>query len=169
VLAERGFTPPGMVFPVSAVMLDRVNDYRQTLQNHSAPLMPFIDWRPSPNRNVQVLNETADLYRYLDCTEAAEFLYACVKRTVEWDLPREIDYLQRHDEALRRTMDTVEMPDRLAENLVILIRQNNGRLALRRRKREFAALTDEEVAAIESIVQEAFEGFTDHSPRQPGA
>jgi hypothetical protein len=88
---------------------------------------------------------------------------------VEWDLPREIDYLQRHDEALRRTMDTVEQPDRLAENLVILIRQNNGRLALRRRKREFAALTDEEVAAIESIVQEAFEGFTDHSPRQPGA
>jgi hypothetical protein len=169
VLAERGFTPPGMVFPVSAVMLDRVNDYRQTLQNHSAPLMPFIDWRPSPDRNVQVLNETTDLYRYFDCTEAAEFLYACVQRTVEWDLPREIDYLQRHDEALRRIMDTVEMPDRLAENLVILIRQNNGRLALRRRKREFAALTDEEVAAIESIVQEAFEGFTDHSPSQPDA
>jgi hypothetical protein len=55
------------------------------------------------------------------------------------------------------------MPDRLAEDLVILIRQNNGKLAQRRRKREFAALTDEEVAAIESIVQEVFEGFADHS------
>ena len=37
-------------------------------------------------------------------------------RTVEEDLPREIDYLRRHDEAIRRIMDTVEMPDRLAEN-----------------------------------------------------
>jgi hypothetical protein len=163
VLAERGFAPPGMVFPVSAVMLDRIDTYRKILQNHSAPLMPFIDWRPTQDRNVAVHNETADLYRYFDCTEAAEFLYACVQRTVERDLPREIDYLQRHDEALRRIMATVEMPDRLAEDLVILIRQNNGKLAQRRRRKEFEALTDEEVAAIESIVQEVFEGFADHS------
>ena len=63
VLAERKFTPPGMVFPVSSVMLDRIDDYRATLQAHSGPLMPFIEWRPTPERNVEVLNETADLYR----------------------------------------------------------------------------------------------------------
>ena len=28
VLAERKFTPPGMVVPVSSVMLDRIDDYR---------------------------------------------------------------------------------------------------------------------------------------------
>ena len=83
VLAERKFTPPGMVFPVSSVMLDRIDDYRDTLQAHSGPLMPFIAWRPTPERNVEVRNETADLYRYYDCTEEAEFLYACVRRTVE--------------------------------------------------------------------------------------
>lgn len=159
VLSERGFTPPGMVFPVSTVMLDRIDSYRRTLQNHSAPLMPFIEWRSTADRNVEVLNDTTDLYRYFDCTEAAEFLYGCVQRTVEHDLPREIDYLQRHDEALRRIMAMVEMPDRLAEDLVIFIRHNGGKLAQRRRKREFEALTDEEVAAIENIVEEAFEGF----------
>jgi hypothetical protein len=47
----------------------------------------------------------------------------------------------------------------LAEDLVILIRQNGGSLAQRRRKREFAALTDDEVAALEDIVREAFAGF----------
>src|SRR6185312_2882931 len=104
VLAERKFTPPGMVFPVSSVMLDRIDDYRTALQAHSGPLMPFIEWRSTPERNVEVLNDTADLYRYFDCTEAAEFLYACVMRTVEQDLPREIDYLRRHDEAIRRIM-----------------------------------------------------------------
>src|SRR5436309_3068528 len=83
VLAERRFTPPGIVFPVSSVMLDRMDDYRSTLQSHSGPLMPFIEWRPTPERNVEVLNETADLYRYFDCTEEAEFLSACVNRTVQ--------------------------------------------------------------------------------------
>lgn len=95
VLAERKVAPPGMVFPVSSVMLDRIDDYRATLQAHSGPLMPLIEWRPTPERNIKVRNETADLYRYFDCTEEAEFLHACVRRTVDQDLPREIDYLRR--------------------------------------------------------------------------
>jgi hypothetical protein len=158
VLAERKFTPPGMVFPVSSVMLDRIDDYRTALQNHSGPLLPFIEWRATPGRNVEVLNDTADLYRYFDCTAAAEFLYACVRRTVEHDLPREIDYLRRHDDALRRIMDAIEMPDRLAENLVLFIRQNGGRLSAKRREGEFSKLRDDEVVLIEGIVRDAFEG-----------
>jgi Fic/DOC family len=161
VLAERKFTPPGMVFPVSAVMLDRIDSYRDTLRAHSGPLMNFIEWRPTPERNVEVLNDTADLFRYFDCTEAAEFLYACVARTVEQDLPREIDFLRRNDEAMRRIMNTVEMPDRMAENLVMFIRQNKGALGRKRHENEFAKLTDDEVASLEAIVREAFEGFAE--------
>ena len=167
VLAERKFTPPGMVFPVSSVMLDRIDDYRTTLERHSGPLMPFIEWRPTPERNVEVLNETADLYRYFDCTDAAEFLYACVRRTVEDDLPREIDYLRRHDEAIRRIMDAVEMPDRVAGNLVMVIRQNQGTLSRKRREGEFNKLRDDEVVLIEGIVRDAFEGL-DKSSRPAG-
>jgi hypothetical protein len=172
VLAERHFTPAGMVFPVSAVMLDRIDDYRITLQGHSGPLMPYIEWRPTPDRNVEVLNDTADLYRYVDCTQAAEFLYACVRRTVDEDLPREIDYLRRHDLALQRIMEAVEMPDRMAENLVLFIRQNNGTLSKNRREGEFDLLTDTEVQRIERIVADAFEGFerqagTAGRPAQP--
>jgi hypothetical protein len=162
VLAERKFTPPGMVFPVSPVMLDRIDTYRDTLRAHSSPLMNFIEWRPTPERNVEVLNDTADLYRYFDCTQAAEFLYACVARAIDKDLPREIDFLRRNDEALRRIMNTVEMPDRMAENLVRFIRLNDGKLSRKRREGEFEKLTDDEVTSIEAIVREAFEGFEDY-------
>src|ERR1017187_10676096 len=158
VLAERKFTPPGMVFPVSPVMLDRIDTYRDTLRAHSGTLMNFIEWRPTPERNVAVLNDTADLYRYFDCTEAAEFLYACVARAIDKDLPQEIDFLRRNDEALRRIMNMVEMPDRMAENLVRFIRLNEGKLGRKRREGEFEKLTDDEVASIETIIREAFEG-----------
>jgi hypothetical protein len=90
-------------------------------------------------------------------TEAAEFLYAGVRRTVEHDLPREIDYLRRHDEATRRIMDVIEMPDRLAENFVLLIRKNNGTLSKNRRQGEFNKLRDGELTLIESIIRDAFE------------
>ena len=159
VLAERKFTPPGMVFPVSSVMLSRIDDYRKSLQEHSGPLMMFIEWRPTADRNVEVLNATADLYRFFDCTDNAEFLYGCVQQTVEQDLPREIDYLKRHDQAMRRTMELVEMPDRMAEDLLMYIRKNNGKLGKKHREGQFVKLTDEEVLSIETIVREAFEGF----------
>jgi hypothetical protein len=168
VLAERKFTPPGMVFPVSSVMLDQIDDYRTTLQDHSGPLMRFIEWRPTPDHNVEVLNETADLYRYFDCTSAAEFLYACVARTVEHDLPREIDYLRRHDEAIHRIMNAVEMPDQLAENLVMFIRQNKGTLSRKRRANEFEKLHDDEVVLLEGIVRDAFAGFEGDGSRAAG-
>jgi hypothetical protein len=35
---------------------------------------PFVR-RPTLSRNVEALNDTADLSRYHDCTEEAEFLY----------------------------------------------------------------------------------------------
>jgi hypothetical protein len=160
VLAERKFTPPGMVFPVSSVMQDRIELYRDNLRRHSGPLMNFIEWRPTATQNVEILNDTGDLYRYFDCTEEAEFLYGCVARAIDDDLPKEIDFLRRNDEAKRRIMNMIEMPDQVVENLIRFIRRNEGRLGRKLREGEFAPLTDEEVVSIEAIVQETFDGYT---------
>ncbi|MDP1931455.1 MAG: Fic family protein [Gammaproteobacteria bacterium] len=159
VLAERKFSPPGMVFPVSSVMADEIDQYRETLQSHSRILMNHIDWRPLPSGNVEVINDTSDLYRFFDCTDNAEFLYECVRRTIEKDLPREIDYLIRHDSALKQVMDYVEMPDKIAQDLIMHIRSNGGKLSLKRRKAEFVKLSDEEVIGMENIINSEFEGF----------
>ncbi|MFT7529920.1 MAG: hypothetical protein ACI9FD_000923 [Gammaproteobacteria bacterium] len=161
VLAERKFTPPGMVFPVSSVMLDRIDNYQTVLQDHSGPLMEYMDWQKTPERNVHVVNDTGDLYRYFDCTKEAEFLYECVARTIEHDLPTEIEHLRRHDEMQRKIMEMIEMPDRLAQDLIMFIRQNKGRLPKKRREKEFAALADDEVMQIEAMHQEIFADAND--------
>jgi len=105
------------------------------------------------------LNDTADLYRYFDCTDEMEFLFACLRRTVERDLPREIDYLSRHDEAIRQIMDAVEMPDRLAEDFIMFTKQNEGSLPNPRRSDEFKAMREDEVVTLEKIVWDAFKEF----------
>src|SRR5690606_3087823 len=101
VLAEKGFTPEGLVFPVSYVILERIKQYRQVLEAYSEPRLKFIKWRPTEKNNVEVLNETIDLYRYFDVTCQAEFLFNCIKETIETVLPSEIDYLMKHDEMKR--------------------------------------------------------------------
>jgi hypothetical protein len=157
VLAERRFSPPGMVFPVSRVMLDRIDDYRTTLQAHCGPLLDLIEWRPTATGNVEVLNDTADLYRYFDVTQAAEFLFSCVERTIEHDLPDEIEHLRRFDEAKNRIQDMIEMPDNMVSDLIMLVRQNKGTLPRKRRRNEFAKMTDAEVADVQAVVRDAFE------------
>jgi hypothetical protein len=58
-----------------------------------------------------------------------------------------------------RIMKRIEMPDRLAENLIMFIRENKGSLPRKRREGEFKKLRDDEVALIEGIVNDAFDGF----------
>ena len=73
-----------------------------------------MDWEPTDDGNVRVLNDTADFYRYFDATAQTEFLYGCVQRTVEQDLPEEAAFLERYD-AFRSSLDLMfDMPDRLA-------------------------------------------------------
>lgn len=38
----------------------------------------------------------ADYYRFFDATPHAEFLYECVRKTIEKDLPREAEFLGRY-------------------------------------------------------------------------
>jgi Fic family protein len=154
VLAERGFNPPGVVFPVSAVILDRIDEYRRTLESYSQRLLPLIRWQPTERGNVEVLNDTADYYRFFDATPHAEFLFSCVARTVDVDLPAETAFLERYDQFKKRVSALVDMPDRVLDLLFRFLRQNEGKLSKRAREREFESLTDAEATRIESIYAE---------------
>ena len=82
-------------------MLDRIDEYRATLQAYSGPPMPFIEWRATSDHNVDTRPIS---HCEFACTAAAEFLYTCVRRPVEHDLPQELDDLTRHHGAIRRIM-----------------------------------------------------------------
>ncbi len=156
VLAQAGYNPPGVVFPVSAVMFRQVEEYRRLLESYSKPLLQLIEWRATENGNVEVLNETADFYRYFDATLHAEFLYQCVADTVSHDLPREVRYLQSYDEFSRRVQEMVDMPESTIELLVRFLKQGGGSLSKRARSREFEALTQSEVDQVEALYDECF-------------
>ena len=158
VLAQRGFSPAGVVFPVSAAILERIDDYRRVLEDYSQRLLPVIDWRPTADDNVSVQNDTGDFYRFFDATPHAEFLYACVRKTIEDDLPHEAEFLARYDHFRRRIDDIVEMPDRTVDLLFRFLHQNGGRLSKRAREQEFERLTDAEVADVEEAYRVSFAG-----------
>lgn len=156
ILAKMKFAQQGMNFPVSAAILNNIEDYRKILVAYSHPLLNFIEWEQTEKNNVKVLNETADYYRYFDATKQAEFLYDCVQETIEIIIPNEVSYLLKYDEMKRFLDDKFEMPDKMVATLVRFLEQNGGKFSTRAKKKEFKQLNEKELAAIEKTFKEIF-------------
>lgn len=159
VLAEKDFVPKGLIFPVSAVILARIEEYRNILEHYSKPRLELIEWRPTEKNNVEVLNKTIDLYRYFDATKQAEFFFECVEKTVNNILPEEVTYLKKYDTLNEFIKNYIDMPDKFVDLLIRFLTQNNGKLSNRARKKEFEKLTDNEIRAIEGKYSEIFDNL----------
>ena len=152
-LAARGFSPAGVVFPVSAAILRERHRYDQTLENFSRPVLQGTKWEFDEDNAISVQNDTRDLFRFFDATAQAEYLYERVAETIRIDFKEEADFVEVFDAAFQAVRVVVDMPDRRASLLIRLCLQNGGRLSHNKRK-QFEELTDIEVAEIESVLRE---------------
>jgi Fic family protein len=157
VLSQTGYTEQGIIFPVSASILTHIQDYAKSLESYSHPILNFIDWKPTENNNVEILNDTIDYYRYFDATAQAEFLFYCVNDTLVNIIPNEVEYLKKYDGFKQFLDNRYEMPDNMISLIVGFLEQGNGTLSERSRKKEFSALTQKEVEEIETTFKEIFD------------
>ena len=156
ILARQGFTPEGIMFPVSASMLKNPSDYDASLEAFSRPLMPLVEYSLDENGRMTVENETLRWYAFIDMTTQAETLYKFIEHTIDTELVEELSFLAKYDETKSAIQDIVDMPDRKIDMFIRFCLQNNGRLSARKRSSQFDALTDEEVAAMEKTIQAAY-------------
>jgi hypothetical protein len=153
VLARRGFTPKGLIFPVSAVMLQRRVEYDGCLETFSVPLMRLMDFDEDDAGVVTVKNDTSGMYRFFDATPMAEALARWVDQTVKVEFRAELDFVVRFRETRRALEAVAELPDRLMNLLIKLCLNNGGKLSAAKRKKHFAMLSDSEVKAMEKVVR----------------
>jgi Fic family protein len=156
VLAKKEYVPKGIIFPVSSVILERLNEYRTVLEQYSAQRLDLIEWKTSDQNNVEILNDTIDLYRYYDITKQVEFLYSCVNQTVEETIPAEVDYLEKYDRMKTYLDNQVEMPDKTVALLIRFLEQGKGKLSERAKENEFRVLTLTEIEMVENKFKEVF-------------
>ena len=157
-LAKMKFTPQGIIFPVSAAILDRIDDYRKVLESYSYPLLEFIEWKKTSKNNIGVLNETIDYYRYFDATFLSEFLFDSIDYTINKIIPEEVAYLQKYDAMKEWVDDRFQMPDKMVALLIRFLEQDNGSLSKRAKEKEFAAITIDEGKEIEEHFKLFFGG-----------
>lgn len=94
---RRNFVPEGLVLPISTVMKNDTMGYSKSLNAFTERAMPHIRYTNNEYGNVDVLNDTRDLFSYFDATEQAEFMYSCVRKTINENLPEQIRSLELYD------------------------------------------------------------------------
>ena len=158
VLARRGFTPPGIVLPVSSVILNDPRAYDAALEAFSRPLMDLVEYDIDQAGAMTVDGNAAMHFRYIDLTKQAEALAAFVQRAIEVDLVHELEFLRRYDQAAEAVRKVVDLPDRLLALMLRLLHQGHGRLSRAKRSSHFGMLSDGEIERIEAAFDEILGG-----------
>lgn len=156
ILARRGFTPEGVMFPISASMLKNPADYEASLEAFSRQLMPLVEYSLDEDGRMTVHNDTAIWYRYIDITPQAEALFRFIDQTIDTELAGELAFLVNYDKTKTAIQEIVDMPDRQIDLFIRFCLQNNGRLSARKRASHFDSLSDEEIDLMEQAVQSAY-------------
>jgi len=156
ILAKRRFTPKGLIFPISATMLRKIKEYEETLELFSKSLLPLLDFELDSDGRMDVRNETAAHYKYIDMTAITERLFGFIQDTIENELVSELEFILDYDKAKLAIREIVDMPDQLIDIFIRLCIENNGRLSKNKRKTKFEQLTNKEVAQMEECVRNAF-------------
>ena len=154
-LSASGFTPKGIVLPVSAVILANLDEYVHVLERFSKPLLACTSYDPDV-ADAHATGNDALYFRFFDATEQASFLYQALERTVLHDLEEEITFLLGFDAACTRLDSLLDWPAHSLDLFVRVVRQNGGTLSRTKRQSHFSWMTDDEVARCEAIVTEEF-------------
>lgn len=158
VLARGKIGGDGVMLPVSAEILLNLRSYDVCLEQFSKPLMAAAEYSLGEDGALTIHNpaEIEGFYRYPDLTTQCEFLALMLERTIKQTIPQELHFLQKFDEARTAIGEIVDMPDRKRESLLMRLYKNKGKLARKRREGEFAELTEQEVADIETAFRDIF-------------
>ena len=151
VLAKAGFTPRGIILPVSAVILANLDEYVEILENFSRPLLDRTEWNPD-TPNVPATGNDAIYYRFFDATPQAEFMYRALCRTIEEDLQKEVEFLLGFDRARTRLNDIYDWPGQSLDLFIRVVHQNNNKLSKTKRGSHFDWMTDQEIRNSEAVV-----------------
>lgn len=156
VLVHDGVVPSGIIIPVCR-MLNNIKDYDNILEQYSKPLMQRVKYDKTENGEITIANpeEAEGYFRYPELTKQCIYLLEIIHATLKEDMPNELTFLQRYDEAKKELQRIVDMPDRDINLMLIFLHQNGGTFPKRRRE-QFAKLTDEEINRMQEAYRNIF-------------
>lgn len=157
-LVHDKVVPQGLIIPVSAHMLNNIKDYDSVLEKYSRPLMQRIKYDRVEDGEIVITNvaEVEGYFRYPDLTDHCVYLIQIIDATITEDMPGELLFIQRYDDAKKELQSIVDMPDKDINRMLTFLHQNKG-VFPKGRRTYFSKLTEEEIAKMQAAYRKVFE------------
>ncbi len=158
ILVHDKAVPQGLIIPVSAHMLTNIREYDAVLEKYSKPLMQRITYDRLEEGEITITNvkQIEGYFKYPDLTDHCTYLIQTIYATIAEDMPEELLFIQRYDEAKKELQRIVDMPDKLINMMLTFLHQNKGTFPKRRRE-YFSKLTDQEIERMQTAYRKVFE------------
>lgn len=154
-LARSGRLAPGLILPVSAVILKNIPAYHAVLAAFSQPVAALWDYRRGTFEPVIEHSPGSRPYRFLEADREVIFLHDMLCRAVREEIPRELAWLRGYDLAFGILDQALDIPQRDLSALIRMAQSNQGTLSKHRRK-QYAHLPPAVLDHIETVVRQAF-------------
>jgi hypothetical protein len=163
ILARSGFSPAGVILPVSASMLKNPAEYDASLEAFSRPLMALVEYSLDDQGRMTVTNDVNQWYAYQDMTPQAEALFQFIEQTVNTELVEELNFIENYDRTKSAIQNIVDLPDQKIDLFIRFCLQNNGHLSARKRQSHFSMLTEDEIGRMEVAIKAGYAAASDEN------
>jgi len=82
-----------VILPVSAYIQLNKSEYYKNLENISSNLLDFIKFDENQNWEIEVINQTKNIYLNLDFTEISNYFYKVLDNSINIDYKKELEYI----------------------------------------------------------------------------
>ena len=156
ILVRKQAVSSGTIIPISAQMLENIELYDSVLEAYSKPLLSFIKFSLDTQSELTIENPTEVIpyFKYPDLTLQCEYIFNSLVAAIN-KIENELEYLRKYDLLKNEISNHLDLPDKLLNNLIIFIHQNNGVLSKNKRK-QFEKLTDSEIDEVEKGYSQIF-------------
>ena len=161
ILVRKKAVASGTIIPISAQMLENIEEYDRILEAYSKPLLSFVQFSLDIEGGLTIQNplDVVSYFKYPNLTQQCEYIFRTLVAAIH-KIENELEYLSKYDLLKKQISNHLDLPDKLLNNLIIFIHQNNGILSKNKRK-QFDILTDDEIDTVEKQYNKVF--FADFS------
>ncbi|MES2615184.1 MAG: Fic family protein [Bdellovibrionota bacterium] len=158
ILSKKEYTPNDILFPISSIMLQKMENYDAILESFSRPLLSVLtNYELSNEGKLAVNQESKAFYQYIDYTAISEYLFSCISDSIYSHIEKEIKFLLSYDKVKKCIQEIVDMPDKKIDLFIKFVTQNKGVLSNQKKERFFSMLTDDEIECLSKIINETMD------------
>ncbi|MDP2788153.1 MAG: Fic family protein [Pseudomonadota bacterium] len=146
---------PGLLIPVSAVILKHISDYHAVLAGFSRPVTALWDYRRGDVEPSVISSPGGRPYRFFAADREMRFLHDMLVLAVREEIPNELAWLKGYDEAFAQLDSELDLPRKDLSALIRMAQSQGGKLSVNRR-RQYAHLPEAVLDRIEAVVGRVF-------------